>query len=170
MKLYLIRHATPELEKYHNLPPGPPLGSKGKEEAQKIAVWLSRKEIQRVVCSDFLRVQETVLPFIQVSPAKLKIETHVALRERDTSLEEHISLVRRVREWLDDNLGQIQTVPHAIFSHCGPINMLLEALDPQGNILQYPFKCPFGCLTPKAGIWELDVLNGKINNGQLIIL
>jgi len=170
MKLYLIRHATPAIEKYHNLPPGPSLGEKGKAEAQKMASWLSGKKIERVLSSDFVRVLETASPFIESYAPHLEIEIQLALREREASVEAHEHLVTRVHTWLHQNWAHLQAIPHAIFSHCGPINMILEALDPEKHILSYPYQCPYGCLTPKGGIWELDFQDGRLNHGELIAL
>ncbi len=164
MKLYLVRHAKPAVNEYKGFP-GPSLGEEGKRQAQSIAQYLSDKGVEQVFMSDYTRVQETFAPFQSLNP-KLIPSIQLALREREKEVESHESLVERVQEWYKEQQTVILSKNTAIFSHCGPINMILEHLDPHKNLFDYPYTCPYGCHTPLAGIWELtldqDLIDGKL--------
>ena len=155
MKLYLVRHAQPAPKEYRGFP-GPALGEKGKEQAQAIAQYLAKKDIQAVYCSDYLRVGQTYAPYAQLVPA-LQPKIVQALREREKEIEPHESLEQRVQDWYRGGEEQLWARPTAIFSHCGPINMILEYLDPKKEQLDYPYSCPYGCHTPLGSIWELEL-------------
>ena len=155
MKLYLIRHAKPALNEYKGFP-GPSLGSIGQEQAAQIASYLSDKGIEQVFSSDYTRVLETYAPFGERHP-QLQPQFYSALREREKEVEPHESLLQRVHTWYLAQEPLILSKTTAIFSHCGPINMILEYLDPDKQFLDYPYTCPFGCHTPLAGVWVLEV-------------
>lgn len=152
--LYLIRHAQPGPAAYDNLPPGPGLGTLGQQQADWIADQLADQGIQQLWASDFTRTLETLAPLHARLP-HLPLHTTPALRERAPDRESHDSLVQRVRDWFMPRLSEFQARPTAIFSHCGPINMLLDCLDPGQTRLTYPFRNEFGCLTPCAGMWVI---------------
>lgn len=58
----------------------------------------------------------------------------------------------------------------AIFSHCGPLNMVLDTLDPSKSMLTYPFEDEWKCRTPIAGIWKISIINSIVETGKLIQL
>jgi broad specificity phosphatase PhoE len=161
--LYLIRHAQPKVPEYDNRYPGPDLGELGIQQAQWIANALQTKGIQQIYASNYPRVMQTLAP---LNPT-IRIQTTEALWEREPTIETHESLVERVHRWFSLNQSEIQNTNTAIFSHCGPINMILEYLDPQKTQLDYPFTSPHGCLTPCAGIWEIHFTTTGIE-GRLI--
>ena len=152
--LYLIRHAQPAVPDYDNRYPGPNLGEEGHRQAQWIAEVLSKKGIQKIFASDYPRVIQTLHPFMDQNPS-INVQVTKALWEREPSIETHESLVARVHEWFSANKDEILSTSTAIFAHCGPINMILEYLDPRKTQLQYPYTSPHGCHTPCAGIWEI---------------
>lgn len=152
--LYLVRHAMPAVSSYHNLPPGPDLGTLGQQQAEWIADTLQGRAIRQIWASDFPRVLQTIAPLHGRLPA-IQVHTTPALWEREASVESHESLVQRVQGWFLARLPEFQAQTTAIFSHCGPVNMILALLDPEQEHLKYPFVNEFGCLTPCAGIWEV---------------
>lgn len=160
--LYLIRHAQPDVLEYLNSYPGPDLGEAGKAQAQWIAQYLSTKQIQQIWASDYPRVLQTLTPFVE-KYTDLKIQTDKALWEREPTLETHESLVQRVHSWFSMHETTIRAKTTAIFSHCDPINMILEYLDPHKTQLQYPYTSPHGCHTPCAGIWEIQLTQTGIS-------
>lgn len=165
MKLYLIRHANPNVDEYAGFP-GPELGALGKKQAERIAVFLKSKNIQKVFSSDYTRVLQTLSPFQKENPS-IKVEMALALRERENKTETHNSLVRRVENWLIEILPQLNSAT-VIFSHCGPINMILDYLDRGQKLMDYPFCCQYLCLTHKGGIWDLDIEDNKLISGELL--
>lgn len=154
MKLYLIRHAKPAISEYKGFP-GPSLGEEGEEQARIIADYLKDKNIQQILASDYTRVKETMQPFLLLHP-HLNVNEHIALREREKEVESHSSLVNRVHDWFRVNQDMILQKNTAIFSHCGPINMILSYLDPEKTIFKYPHEDVWGCHTPLGKIWEME--------------
>ncbi|OQY41955.1 MAG: hypothetical protein B6242_16685 [Anaerolineaceae bacterium 4572_78] len=167
MNLYLIRHAEPETLDYDNFFPGPNLGTKGHAQAKVIADYLHDKQITKIYSSDFRRVVQTMQPFLKLTSPHIQPSFVKALREREASVESHASLVERVQTWFQKIEHELTTYHVAIFSHCGPLNMILEYLDPDKNILDYPFTSPHGCHTPLAGIWMLR-LEDELKHGYQI--
>ncbi len=167
MKLYLIRHATPVIPNYKDFP-GPSLGEKGKQEAQKITKFLKEKTIHNILISDYTRVLETLKPYQDYTNCTAKVITE--LRERENEIETHEELVDRVQNWFEKFLRKEPLHNTAIFSHCGPINMILEYLDKEKTILNYPYVCKHLCLTPKGGVWLLNVVDKKLQGGELYFL
>jgi broad specificity phosphatase PhoE len=164
MTLYLVRHAEPELAEYAGFP-GPSLGDLGKKQALLIADFLKTKPIQKILTSDYIRVLETLEPYQTLT--NIPCQELSVLRERENEIETHEALVSRVQNWFELFLSNNKDNT-VIFSHCGPINMILFYLDYERKILQYPFECNYLCLTPKAGIWELNISNQALANGKLI--
>lgn len=163
--LYLARHALPGVPDYDNRFPGPGLGPEGITQARWMARYLSQVELDVVWASDFTRVKESLKPILECSNnTVLDIQYTIALREREPTEESHNSLDARVKGWFSSILSNMPQKRTAIVSHCGPINMILEYLDPHQTHFEYPFRCSFGCLTPIAGIWEIELnpLSGKL--------
>ncbi|MBL7785974.1 MAG: histidine phosphatase family protein [Chitinophagales bacterium] len=165
MILYLVRHAEPQIAEYSGFP-GPQLGTIGKKQAIAIANFLKNRPIQQIIASDYTRVLETIEPY-QILAQK-PLYNLPELRERENEIETHEELVTRVQTWFRLFLtnNRYNTV---IVSHCGPINMILWELDYDQTILNYPFECKYLCLTPKAGIWELQIDNQILISGRLIM-
>jgi broad specificity phosphatase PhoE len=166
MKLFLVRHAEPELMEYSGFP-GPKLSASGYKQAEYIASLLMKENIDKIFISDYLRVIETIQPFINIFPGT-NIEKIKELREREKESETHDNLVQRVFNWFGINLNKFGNYNVAIFSHCGPINMILQYLDPNHEKLKYPFVCKYGCFTPKGGLWKLSIdSDSKLLEGEL---
>lgn len=73
--IYIIRHCEATGQA-----PDASLTEKGKEQAKKLAVFLSGKKVDRIISSPFLRAILTVEPFAEKN--NLKIETDSRLKER----------------------------------------------------------------------------------------
>lgn len=167
MNLYLVRHAEPEIKSYKGFP-GPSLGEKGQRQATVIAAYLKNENIQQIYTSDYKRVKETLKPFQALFP-QIKIEEVKALRERENESESHDSLVHRVHTWFDLNKETLLQSNTAIFSHCGPINMILTYLDPNKTVLDYPYEDIWGCHTPLGQIWQLKFQEGTYSGSLKLI-
>jgi 2,3-bisphosphoglycerate-dependent phosphoglycerate mutase len=165
MKLYLIRHGQPEIAEYAGFP-GPKLSLYGKRQAKTICEILKKKEIEIVFTSDYIRVIETVNPFLTTMPT-LKFIEAIEIREREKDFESHESLVDRVQTWFENKVNFISTNNVAIFGHCGSLNMILNYLDKDLSIIEYPFEDKFKCLTPIGGIWELTFNHKNFVGGRL---
>lgn len=168
MKLYLIRHGQPEIDLYAGFP-GPKLGMIGKQQATHICTIIKSRNVKKLLSSDYIRVIETLEPLLIEVP-DIHYSSVIELRERENEFETHESLVVRVQSWFESNIQSITQNDTAIFSHCGPINMILSYLDPEMNQITYPFEDQFKCLTPIGGIWELEFFGGHFNKGELIFV
>lgn len=166
MKLYLIRHGQPEMDSYAGFP-GPRLGMIGKQQAERICKMLKSRNVNRLFASDYCRVVETLQPLMMAVPT-VKCFSTIELRERENEHESHESLVYRVQSWFVKNIDTLTQDDTAIFSHCGPINMILSYLDPDRTRLNYPFEDQYKCLTPIAGIWKLEFDGNNFTRGKLI--
>lgn len=160
MNLFLIRHAEPEFKEYSGFP-GPKLSELGYRQSEYILSLLVHENVNRIFISDYLRVIETIQPFTNIFP-DIVVEKVMELREREKEIETHESLLQRVYSWFDFNKSKFVKSNIAIFSHCGPINMILQYLDPNHNKLSYPFVCKYGCFTPKGGVWKLSLNSDNI--------
>jgi len=165
MILYLVRHAEPSISEYKGFP-GPELGDSGKRQALKIADYLKDKPVNRILTSDYTRVLQTVTPYRELT--KHPVEKLKILREREKQSETHEELVKRIYMWFNLFL-QKEDKNTAIFSHCGPINMILFYLDNNLKIMNYPYVCEYQCFTPKGGVWELYIENQELIKGELKI-
>lgn len=168
MKLYLIRHGKPEIDTYAGFP-GPKLGMIGKQQAALICTILKYRNVKRILSSDYIRVIETLEPLL-IDVPDIHYSSAIELRERENEFETHESLVVRVQSWFESNIQSITQNDTAIFSHCGPINMILYSLDPEKNLIKYSFEDQFKCLTPIAGIWELEFDGDHFTRGELIFV
>jgi broad specificity phosphatase PhoE len=166
MKLYLIRHGQPEIDLYAGFP-GPKLGLVGKQQAKQICSILQSKNINRLFASDYIRVIETLEPLLFAAPM-MQHSSAIELREREKEHESHESLVFRVQSWFTNNIHALTCDNTAIFSHCGPINMILSYLDPERVLIKYPFEDQYKCLTPTGGLWELEFDGNTLTRGELI--
>jgi|GEM_PF-7031806 len=165
MIVYLVRHAAPK-EPFYSGFPGPPLGEHGQLQAQRIGAFLQKKQVDLVFSSDYIRTLQSLAHYQQLTQKKVHIAKE--LRERENLIETHDSLVYRVQNWFENFLNS-HSENMVIFSHCGPINMILSYLDPDQTLMDYPYSCEFLCLTPKAGIWELELEDARLLSGRLVL-
>ncbi|MEM9177916.1 MAG: histidine phosphatase family protein, partial [Myxococcota bacterium] len=60
MELILVRHAEPRAGESGDPDPNdPPLGSRGRAQAARVADWLARSSLDRVISSPLRRARET---------------------------------------------------------------------------------------------------------------
>ena len=80
MELILVRHAEPRAPQASDADSNdPPLGARGREQAERVADWLARESLDRVVSSPLLRARETA----QVTASRFGLEVEVDDRLRD---------------------------------------------------------------------------------------
>lgn len=86
MQIYVIRHceATGQSE-------DAPLTSRGFDQAESLADFLVNTEIQRVICSPYLRARQTIDPYVQQHTIPFTI---------DSRLSERVLSVSKMDDWL----------------------------------------------------------------------
>ena len=166
VNLVLIRHGKPDIGVDSGFP-GPHLEPTGITQAMTIAKVLNNKNIQAVYQSDYTRVLDTAKPFLEAGKPKY-VESCIGLREREKRLESHESLVCRAQGWLQSQMPVMSRQNSAVFSHCGPINIILEYLDPGHDLMEYPYIDEYFCRTPMGGVWELVFDDSGFRSGHLI--
>ena len=165
-KLLLVRHAEFDKVEEMNDFPGPMLNDIGLNQSILLSDYLNSYLLKfNIVTSDFIRCIQTIQPFI-VSQKSVAL-TEPILRERNPLKEPHLSLDKRVKEWFRFNLSNLVKSDTIIVSHCGPINMILEEINENHKSISYTYEDSFLCHTPKAGIWEIDIINNKMSTVQL---
>jgi broad specificity phosphatase PhoE len=164
MKIFLVRHATPDWE-HNDIPydiqPGPGLSPKGEREAESLADFLKSQGVVRLFYSPFERGARTAqivatangIPSVEAEglaewPMDTEPELHV--RQRMSSVFAHAA-----RESAE--LG-----PIGLVSHGGPIALLLLELGINQDKLA-PYRKMFDTTNPlpPAGVWRVEGCPGE---------
>jgi broad specificity phosphatase PhoE len=159
MKIFLIRHATPDWNRKdipYDIPPGPPLSSKGEEEAEALAGFLKTQGVVKLYYSPFERAARTAqvisdtLGIARVEEARLGEWREVA--EKGSQVRQRMRVVFDLAARESAEIGPIGLVTHA-----GPVAFLLQELniDPDELALyRKSFDGPNPL--PPAGAWKAE--------------
>ena len=91
MELLLIRHGLPiRVEREDGAPADPPLSAEGRDQAERVARWLSERDIDAIVASPLARALETAQPL--AASKGLEIEVEPGVRELDAESAHYIPL------------------------------------------------------------------------------
>lgn len=94
-KLYLIRHCQAEGQE-----PEAQLTAEGHEQAEKLALFLEKYNINRIISSPFRRAIQTITPFAH--KRNLEIEVDERLRERILSSENFSDWFEKLKQSFED--------------------------------------------------------------------
>lgn len=158
-KIFLARHATPDLSLKHIpyvIHPGPPLSPKGEQEAEALAEFLGAQGVVKLYYSPFERGSRTAhivsihnnIPGIE----DVRLTEWRSEDETGEQVSERMSLVfdEVVRE-------SMITGPIGLVSHGGPIALLLLALGMEKDKLsQFKRKFDSSNPLPPAGVWSVE--------------
>jgi broad specificity phosphatase PhoE len=159
MKIFLVRHATPEWRHSnipYDIPPGPRLSPKGEKEAEALAEFLKSEGVVRLYYSPFERASQTArlvaslsgIPGVEekgLAEWRLVDEPEAEVRRRMNSVFE-----RAIKETTDAG-------PIALVSHGGPIALLLLELGMnQGELATYRKRFDTTNPLPPAGAWKIE--------------
>ncbi len=160
MKIFLIRHASPDWQRRdipYDIRPGPMLTLKGEQEAEALAAFLKSQELARLYYSPFERAAKTALivtarngiPAIEeprLAEWRAVDEPESGVRQRMISIFE-----QAVRETGRDGL------PTGLVSHGGPIALLLLELGmPREELSKYRTMFDTTNPLPPAGAWCVE--------------
>ena len=155
--IYLIRHATPDFNRHdlvYYLPPGPPLTSKGVQEAEEVAEFLKGVGIARVYTSPLERCLQTARTIEQAVGLASATEPGLAEIRRGESEAELLARVWPVWEKVVREC-QSEGGAAALVTHGAPVNVLLKALGVEEAILsRYHSTFDYTNPLPPAGIWK----------------
>lgn len=181
MKIFLIRHATPNWDHTdipYDILPGPALSPKGEKEAEALAEFLKAERVAKLYCSPFERAVRTAaivsgineIPCVEerdLSEWREVDEPEAHVHERMVSIFERV-----VKE--SAKIG-----PIGLVSHGGPLALLLLELGiNRDELASYRRKFDTTNPLPPAGVWKIEQLSGdghwdfqlafipKVNNSE----
>lgn len=156
--LYLIRHASPDWARTdipYDIPPGPPLTPKGKQEAQALGVFLENVGVQKLYYSPLERSVQTAQ--IAAAVAKVPAVEQIGLAEWRKG-ETESELQARFWPLLEASLEEsAQAGPLGWVTHGGPVAYLLKQLGIEPARLEklrrmFDHSNPL----PPAGVWSVQ--------------
>lgn len=158
--IFIIRHAQPTqfMGQNYNLPPGPDLSERGRDEALQAARFLADKGLQHLFVSPFARTTQTA----EIVHEQLDIPiTFTRLVAEHAPHEDQAQVRTRIQELLaaaDD----AQATCIGIISHGSPIKqLLLELTQERINLSQHTYAG--GNPAPTAGIWHAQRRDNRWN-------
>jgi len=159
MKIFLIRHASPDWERRdipYTIQPGPMLTAKGEKEAEELADFLRSQRLVKLYYSPFVRAAKTAR--IVAARNEIPAVEEPGLAEW-RSVDEPESQVRlrmvsifqqAARESMDGN-------PTGLVSHGGPIALLLQELGiDRDELARYRTMFDTRNPLPPAGVWQVE--------------
>lgn len=165
MKIFLLRHATPDWSRKdipYDILPGPALLAHGEAEAQALGKFMKSEELKKVYYSPFERAARTAkivaamneIPCIEekrLSEWRGEDENEAEVRAR------MISLFERVAH------ESVELGPIALVSHGGPIALLLLELGLSPDELA-PYRTMFDTTNPlpPAGAWKIERSSSRV--------
>jgi len=150
MKIFVVRHASAIERFFWNGDDSErPLDEEGSNQSLMIAKYFSDTNISSIFCSPAVRCQQTIWPTAQQSG--IKIELSNSLSEGSTS--QTNGLLEKLAQTKNSDTSSI------LCSHGDVISELIRSLILNG--MKTPTRKGFA----KASIWELILLNGKIESG-----
>jgi len=172
MKIFLVRHATPDWEHTdipYDIQPGPKLSPKGEREAEALADFLKSQGVVRLLYSPFERGARTAQIVAVANGIPSLAEEGLAEWPMNTEPEIHVrqrmsSVFRRAaRESAE--LG-----PIGLVSHGGPIALLLLELGINEEQLA-PYRTMFDTTNPlpPAGVWKVEECPGEERLGFQLV-
>jgi broad specificity phosphatase PhoE len=156
--IYLIRHASPDWDRTdipYDIPPGPPLTPKGKQEAQALGVFLENAGVKKLYYSPLERSAHTAQ--IVAAVAKVPAVEQAGLAEWRTG---ETDTEIRARFWplLESSIAEsAQVGPVGLVTHGGPVAYLLKQLsiDP-ARLEKYRKMFDHANPLPPAGVWAVQ--------------
>jgi broad specificity phosphatase PhoE len=164
MKIFLIRHATPDWNRKgipYDIVPGPLLTSKGEKEAEALAAFLQSEEVGKLYHSPFARAAKTAQ--IVSATNRIPCVEEPRLVEWRVQAETEIQVRRRMKAIFDQSLAEAAEIgPIGLVSHGGPIGMLLQELSIDPNELAV-YRTRFDTTNPlpPAAAWQVEPNDGK---------
>lgn len=159
IRLYLIRHATPDWSRIdipYVIPPGPPLTAKGEKEAAALGAFLKDQGVVKLYHSPFERTTRTAQ--IAASVTRIPYLEETRLAEWHSEVESAQQVGQRMSSMLEEaKTESTQIGPIGLVTHGGPVAVLLKELGLDDEKLT-AFKRKFDHANPlpPAGAWEAE--------------
>ncbi len=155
LKIYLVRHATPDWSRTdirYDIPPGPPLTPHGEAEAVKLGEFLRAAGVKRIYASPLERTRRTAEIAGDIVDS-IPIEEEAIAEWRRGESEAEVSA--RFNGLWEKICTESQAIgPIALVTHGGPVKAMLLSLGmPQATVDDYCRKFDRGNPLPPAGVW-----------------
>jgi broad specificity phosphatase PhoE len=156
MKIYLARHATPDLSREYleyDVMPGPALTEQGEAEALLMGEFLRSEKIKKIYASPFKRTQQTAR--LVAGVIRVPVVTQPELSEwRHDETEQDVHAHLDV--WFEHICRESAlSGPVCLVSHGGPLGVMLTNLGmPRAVVKSYCLKFGGKQAAPHAGIWQ----------------
>jgi len=161
MKVFLIRHASPDWERRdipYDILPGPMLTLKGEKEAAALAEFLRVVDLAKLYYSPFERAAKTARIVAALNRIPAVEEPGLAEWRAVDELESQVRL-RMVSVFNQAALESTDGAPTGLVSHGGPIALLLQGLGIQREELaKYRTMFDSSNPLPPAGVWQVEQL------------
>jgi broad specificity phosphatase PhoE len=159
MKVFLIRHASPDWERRdipYDIHPGPMLTPKGEKEAEALAGFLKLQGLVKLYHSPFERAAKTarIVAALNGIPA---IEEPGLAEWRAVDEQEDRVRLRMVSVFQQAARESVDVGPTGLVSHGGPIALLLLELGmPRDELAKYRILFDTTNPLPPAGAWQVE--------------
>jgi 2,3-bisphosphoglycerate-dependent phosphoglycerate mutase len=156
--VYLIRHASPDWSRTdipYDIPPGPPLTSKGHQEAQALGVFLKNAGLKKLYYSPLERSAHTAQIAATVAGVPVVEQSELAeWRKGETEPE----IQARFWPLLEASLEESALVgPLGLVTHGGPVAYLLKQLGIEpARLEKYRQMFDHTNPLPPAGVWAVQ--------------
>jgi probable phosphoglycerate mutase len=161
IRIYLIRHATPDWKRKdipYDIPPGPPLVPLGEAEAYQLGEFIQKAGIKKLYYSPLERARRTAEISAKVACVDTELENEIAEWRFDED-SEHLAF-RFLKAWnraveASKKLGTIGLVTHG-----GPVGFMLQELGLPADLLEH-YRSQFDHRNPlpPAGAWVAEKSN-----------
>ena len=164
MKIFLIRHATPDWDRRdipYDIFPGPLLTPKGEKEAEALAAFLRSEGVGKLYHSPFARAAKTAQIICAINRIPCVEESRLA--EWRMQEETEIQVRRRMKAIFDQSRAEVAGMGSiGLVSHGGPIGALLQELGIDPNELAvYRTRFDTTNSLPPAAAWQVERKDGK---------
>ena len=164
MKIFLIRHATPDWDRKdipYDIFPGPLLTPGGENEAEALATFLKSEGVGKLYHSPFARAARTAQIISAVN--RIPCVEEPGLAEWRMQAETEIQVRGRMKAIFDQSLAEVAGMGSiGLVSHGGPIGVLLQELGIDPNELAV-YRTRFDTTNPlpPGAAWQVERNDGK---------
>ena len=153
--IYLVRHASPDWGRTdipYDIPPGPPLTPKGRQEAQDLGVFLAYMGVKKLYHSPLERAAHTAQ--LAASAANVPVVEKAGLAEWITG-EKEDAIHTRFWPVMEAAIAEsAQIGPVGLVTHGGPIAYVLRQLKiDSGRLEEHRRRFDHANPLPPAGVW-----------------
>ncbi len=158
VRIYLIRHATPDWSQTsipYDIPPGPALTAQGEQEATQVGEFLRQQGVKKLLYSPFERAKRTAQIAAGIACIPLEeVPEFGELRIATTDMD-YADAMRPA--WERVVVASEKNGPVGIVSHGGPIRIILQSLGMSHVAVamwngRFDGKNPL----PPAGVWKVE--------------